>query len=102
MAAPLGPRGPALLALPRGLCPQRSTGVRPHAIRRPPPPAPPRPPRALPPAACAPQGEAADALLAAARAMYARLAELDPLRRGYYRDAAEGRAFVVVQALGTV
>jgi geranylgeranyl transferase type-2 subunit alpha len=28
--------------------------------------------------------------------------ELDPLRRGFYEDALEGRAFVVVQALGAV
>jgi geranylgeranyl transferase type-2 subunit alpha len=28
--------------------------------------------------------------------------DIDPLRRGYYQDALEGRAFVVVQALGTV
>lgn len=49
-----------------------------------------------------PQGESAEALLARAKEMYLRLADLDPMRRGYYRDAAEGRAFVVVQALGTV
>lgn len=34
--------------------------------------------------------------------IYARLMELDPLRRGYYQDALEGKAFVVVQALGAV
>lgn len=34
--------------------------------------------------------------------IYARLMELDPLRRGYYEDALEGKAFVVVQALGAV
>jgi geranylgeranyl transferase type-2 subunit alpha len=33
--------------------------------------------------------------------MYTRLAQVDPMRGGYYRDAAAGRAFVVVQALGT-
>jgi geranylgeranyl transferase type-2 subunit alpha len=33
--------------------------------------------------------------------MYRRLAELDPMRAGYYADAAAGKAFVVVQALGT-
>ena len=33
-------------------------------------------------------------------ATYARLQAVDPLRAGYYKDAAEGRAFVVVQALG--
>lgn len=48
------------------------------------------------------QGETAEGLMRQARAMYQRLADLDPLRRGYYRDAAGGRAFVVVQALGTV
>jgi geranylgeranyl transferase type-2 subunit alpha len=48
------------------------------------------------------QGESAEGLLGQAKALYSRLAELDPLRAGYYRDAAEGRAFVVVQALGTV
>lgn len=48
------------------------------------------------------QGEAPDALLAEARTAYRRLMVLDPMRRGYYEDAAEGRAFVVVQALGTV
>lgn len=31
-----------------------------------------------------------------------RLAEIDPMRAGYYADAAAGKAFVVVQALGTV
>lgn len=36
------------------------------------------------------------------KSIYERLIELDPMRRGYYRDALEGRAFVVVQALGTV
>lgn len=34
--------------------------------------------------------------------IYRHLGELDPQRRGYYLDAAEGKAFVVVQALGTV
>ncbi|KXZ54759.1 hypothetical protein GPECTOR_4g829 [Gonium pectorale] len=49
-------------------------------------------------------GSAADceALLAEARSIYGRLMVLDPLRRGYYQDAIDGRAFVVVQALGTV
>jgi geranylgeranyl transferase type-2 subunit alpha len=28
--------------------------------------------------------------------------QLDPMRRGYYQDALDGKAFVVVQALGTV
>ncbi|KAG2434746.1 hypothetical protein HXX76_007634 [Chlamydomonas incerta] len=46
--------------------------------------------------------EAGAALLAEARAIYRRLMDIDPLRRGYYQDALEGRAFVVVQALGTV
>uniref|UniRef100_A0A383VPP4 Geranylgeranyl transferase type-2 subunit alpha n=1 Tax=Tetradesmus obliquus TaxID=3088 RepID=A0A383VPP4_TETOB len=34
--------------------------------------------------------------------LYVRLQQLDPLRAGYYADAAAGKAFVVVQALGTV
>jgi geranylgeranyl transferase type-2 subunit alpha len=34
--------------------------------------------------------------------LYVRLQQLDPMRAGYYADAAAGRAFVVVQALGTV
>lgn len=34
--------------------------------------------------------------------IYTRLAQLDPMRAGYYADAAAGKAFVVVQALGTV
>jgi len=41
-------------------------------------------------------------LLEEVRGAYLRLSELDPMRRGYYQDAVEGRAFVVVQALGTV
>jgi geranylgeranyl transferase type-2 subunit alpha len=45
---------------------------------------------------------AAGALLEEARAAYRRLMQLDPLRRGYYQDALDGKAFVVVQALGTV
>lgn len=48
------------------------------------------------------EGGAREGLLGEARAIYARLALLDPLRRGYYEDAAAGKAFVVVQALGTV
>lgn len=36
------------------------------------------------------------------RAAYERLIKLDPMRAGYYRDALEGNAFVVVSALGTV
>jgi geranylgeranyl transferase type-2 subunit alpha len=35
-----------------------------------------------------------------ANAIYARLIELDPLRAGFYRDAMEGKAVVVVSALG--
>ncbi|GLC34312.1 hypothetical protein PLESTB_000743300 [Pleodorina starrii] len=46
--------------------------------------------------------EDCEALLGEARSLYGRLMELDPLRRGFYQDALEGRAFVVVQALGTV
>uniref|UniRef100_A0A383VNC2 Uncharacterized protein n=1 Tax=Tetradesmus obliquus TaxID=3088 RepID=A0A383VNC2_TETOB len=34
--------------------------------------------------------------------LYVRLQQLDPLRAVYYADAAAGKAFVVVQALGTV
>lgn len=34
--------------------------------------------------------------------LYSKLKEIDPMRAGYYADAAAGRAFVVVQALGTV
>eukprot|EP00878_Enallax_costatus_P016572 GHUV01017388.1.p2 GENE.GHUV01017388.1~~GHUV01017388.1.p2 ORF type:complete len:410 (+),score=127.97 GHUV01017388.1:231-1460(+) len=34
--------------------------------------------------------------------LYGRLQEKDPMRAGYYADAAAGKAFVVVQALGTV
>jgi hypothetical protein len=34
--------------------------------------------------------------------LYSRLQVIDPLRAGYYGDAAAGKAFVVVQALGTV
>ena len=41
------------------------------------------------PAAAAPAAEVAEG--------YRRLAELDPLRAGYYRDAAEGRAHVVAR-----
>jgi geranylgeranyl transferase type-2 subunit alpha len=48
------------------------------------------------------QGESSAAVLAEVKAMYLKLCRLDPMRAGYYRDAAEGRAFVVVQALGTV
>jgi geranylgeranyl transferase type-2 subunit alpha len=40
-------------------------------------------------------------LLEAARGIYRRLMALDPMRRGYYQDAVDGKAFVVVQALGT-
>jgi hypothetical protein len=41
-------------------------------------------------------------LRAEVQGLYKRLAELDPMRAGYYADAAAGKAFVVVQALGTV
>lgn len=44
----------------------------------------------------------ADALLQQAHGIYAQLMELDPMRRGFYEDAMAGRAFVVVQALGTM
>eukprot|EP00775_Hariotina_reticulata_P008474 gene8474-8657_t len=36
------------------------------------------------------------------QSLYSRLQDLDPMRSGYYADAAAGKAFVVVQALGTV
>lgn len=36
------------------------------------------------------------------QAAYQRLAQIDPMRAGYYADAAAGKAFVVVQALGTL
>ena len=38
--------------------------------------------------------------VAEARTIYSKLAGLDPLRRGYYQDAAAGKAHVVVRALG--
>lgn len=38
---------------------------------------------------------------AEARSIYRRLAEVDPLRKGYYQDAADGKAYVVLRALGT-
>jgi geranylgeranyl transferase type-2 subunit alpha len=41
-------------------------------------------------------------LKAEVQAAYQRLAEIDPMRAGYYADAAAGKAFVVVQALGTL
>jgi geranylgeranyl transferase type-2 subunit alpha len=46
--------------------------------------------------------EGHDALRKQAAALYRKLAVVDPMRAGYYNDAAEGRAYVVVQALGTV
>lgn len=41
-------------------------------------------------------------LMASVSAAYRRLMELDPLRRGFYQDALEGKSFVGVHALGTV
>lgn len=38
---------------------------------------------------------------AEARSIYRRLAEVDPMRKGYYEDAAAGKAYVVLRALGT-
>lgn len=35
------------------------------------------------------------------RDIYQQLITLDPMRRGYYQDALDGRAFVVTQSLGT-
>ncbi|EFJ47256.1 hypothetical protein VOLCADRAFT_117940 [Volvox carteri f. nagariensis] len=46
--------------------------------------------------------EECEEMLQEARSLYGRLMILDPMRRGFYEDALEGRAFVVVQALGTV
>ena len=43
-------------------------------------------------------GEQQDELAAEVRNLYARLAEVDPMRAGYYRDAVEGRASVVMPA----
>mmetsp|Transcript_37806 Transcript_37806/g.84312 ORF Transcript_37806/g.84312 Transcript_37806/m.84312 type:complete len:375 (+) Transcript_37806:69-1193(+) len=43
-----------------------------------------------------------EAQLQEVRHIYERLMVLDPLRRGYYQDALDGKAFVVVQALGSV
>jgi geranylgeranyl transferase type-2 subunit alpha len=42
------------------------------------------------------------ALLEDVKGIYRRLMELDPMRKGYYQDAVDGKAFVVVQALGTM
>lgn len=47
------------------------------------------------------RGGSAD-LQAEVQAAYQRLAQIDPMRAGYYADAAAGKAFVVVQALGTL
>ena len=38
--------------------------------------------------------------VAEAPMIYSKLADLEPLRRGYYQDAAAGKAHVVVRALG--
>jgi len=48
---------------------------------------------------CEGQNTSAEAA-AEAKATYARLIKLDPLRSGFYKDALEGKAFVVVSALG--
>lgn len=42
------------------------------------------------------------AVAAEVKSTYERLMQLDPMRAGFYKDALEGRAFVVVSALGTV
>jgi geranylgeranyl transferase type-2 subunit alpha len=47
-------------------------------------------------------GRPAEEVAAEARGAYERLVTLDPLRAGYYKDALDGKAFVVVSALGTV
>jgi geranylgeranyl transferase type-2 subunit alpha len=44
----------------------------------------------------------AEQLLEEVGGIYRRLMDIDPMRKGYYQDAADGRAFVVVQALGSV
>lgn len=49
-----------------------------------------------------PEETGADDLQAEVQAAYHRLAHIDPMRAGYYADAAAGKAFVVVQALGTL
>ena len=48
------------------------------------------------------EAEAAEQLLEEVGGIYRRLMDIDPMRKGYYKDAADGGAFVVVQALGAV
>jgi geranylgeranyl transferase type-2 subunit alpha len=50
-----------------------------------------------PAAAAAAAAGSGEGLAAQVAAGYARLIELDPLRRGYYQDAVEGRAHVVAR-----
>ncbi|KAF5830299.1 hypothetical protein DUNSADRAFT_14773 [Dunaliella salina] len=51
---------------------------------------------------CAGEGNDTSAAAAAeANSIYERLICLDPLRAGFYKDALEGKAFVVVSALGS-
>lgn len=45
--------------------------------------------------------EAAEVVMAQVKDIYLRLCELDPLRRGFYTDAAAGKAYVVVSAIGS-
>ncbi len=47
-------------------------------------------------------GEDAEHVRQEVRRIYERLMKLDPMRAGYYQDALDGKAFVVVSALGTV
>jgi len=39
--------------------------------------------------------------MASVKDAYARLMLLDPMRKGYYQDALDGKSFVGVHALGT-
>lgn len=41
------------------------------------------------------------ALLAEVKSMYERLAVIDPSRKGFYLDAADGKAGMLLHALGT-
>ncbi len=43
-----------------------------------------------------------DSVRSEVASIYTRLCELDPMRAGYYQDARDAKAFVVVSALGTV
>lgn len=45
--------------------------------------------------------EATAVVMSQVKALYLRLCELDPLRKGFYMDAADGKAYVVVSAIGS-